>query len=361
MRIALVIYGSLETISGGYLYDRKLVEHLRRQGEEVEVVSLPWRSYASHLADNLSAELARRLARLDVDILLQDELNHPSLFGLNRRIRQDTQGHKLPIAAIVHHLRCSELHPASLLPLYRWVERSYLLSLDGLIYNSQTTRQSVARLTGQQTPGVIAYPAGDQFQPQIDPAQIRTRALEPGPLRVLFVGNLIRRKGVDLLLAALSRMPPGAATLTVVGGSSSDPAYARSLRRQAAASDLSRWVTFLGPLQGAQLAAQYRMHQVLAVPSSYEGFGIAYLEGMGFGLPAVATDRGAAGEVITHGENGFRVPPGDVDALRDVLHRLAEHRETLAAMGLAARQRFLRHPTWEQTGAVIHAYLKGML
>ena len=49
-----MIYGSLETISGGYLYDRMLVEHLRGQGDQVEVISLPWRSYARHLAGQLS-------------------------------------------------------------------------------------------------------------------------------------------------------------------------------------------------------------------------------------------------------------------------------------------------------------------
>jgi hypothetical protein len=48
MRLGLVIYGSLNTFSGGYLYDRKLVEHLRRAGDEVEIVSLPQRSYAQH-------------------------------------------------------------------------------------------------------------------------------------------------------------------------------------------------------------------------------------------------------------------------------------------------------------------------
>ena len=61
MRIGLVIYGSLETVSGGYLYDRKLVEHLRQVRNQVEIISLPWRSYAAHLLDNLSAALARTL------------------------------------------------------------------------------------------------------------------------------------------------------------------------------------------------------------------------------------------------------------------------------------------------------------
>ena len=54
MRIGLLIYGSLDTLSGGYLYDRKLVEHLRQAGDSVEIVPLPWRSYPAHLADNLS-------------------------------------------------------------------------------------------------------------------------------------------------------------------------------------------------------------------------------------------------------------------------------------------------------------------
>ena len=49
MRIGLIIYGSLDTLTGGYLYDRLLVEHLRRQGDHVDIISLPWRTYGRHL------------------------------------------------------------------------------------------------------------------------------------------------------------------------------------------------------------------------------------------------------------------------------------------------------------------------
>ena len=52
MKIGLIIYGSLDTLSGGYLYDRMLVDYLRAQGDTVEIISLPWRNYAAHLTDN---------------------------------------------------------------------------------------------------------------------------------------------------------------------------------------------------------------------------------------------------------------------------------------------------------------------
>ena len=146
MRVGLVIYGSLDTISGGYLYDRKLVEHLRRAGDQVDVIALPWRNYAHHLTDNLSPKLYRQLRALPVDVLLQDELNHPSLFWLNRRLRGQVD---YSILAIVHHLRCHEAHSTWLNLFYRWIERQYLASVDGFIVNSQTTHAAVCQILGR--------------------------------------------------------------------------------------------------------------------------------------------------------------------------------------------------------------------
>ncbi len=112
MRIGLIIYGSLDTLSGGYLYDRKLVEHLQSQGDTVEIISLPWRNYAAHLTDNLRFRLPP-----SVDILVQDELNHPSLIFANRG------RHPYPVMSLVNHLRCSELRPTWQNVFYRWIEK----------------------------------------------------------------------------------------------------------------------------------------------------------------------------------------------------------------------------------------------
>src|SRR5215211_4393478 len=152
MRIGLVIYGSLDTLSGGYLYDRKLVEYLRRQGDSVDVISLPWRNYAAHLADNLRFKLPENL-----DILIQDELNHPSLIVANRG------KHPYPIISLVHHLRCSELRPKWQNVFYRVIEKKYLHSVDGFIINSKTTERVVNGFLEKRKPSIVAYPPTDRF------------------------------------------------------------------------------------------------------------------------------------------------------------------------------------------------------
>ena len=357
MKVGLVIYGSLDTISGGYLYDRKLVEHLRAHGDEVSVVTLPWRSYLRHLSDNLSPALESRLRALDVDVMLQDELNHPSLFYTNRRMRRRRP---YPVLSIVHHLRSSEAFPQWQRRFYGWVERGYLASVDGLIINSQTTRRSLVELSGaaRRLPSIVAYPAGDRFDPHIEVDEIHRRAMDGGALRIVFIGNLIERKGLHSLIAALAMLPREAWRLQVVGRTDVDNRYAQRIIRQVKAESLQQQVKFLGALEAQALADTIRRSHVLAVPSSYEGYGIVYLEGMGFGLPVIGGTQGAAKEIITHGQDGFLVPPGEAQPLAECVSQLAQDRVRLAIMGLAARQRYLAHPTWEQSMSAIRTFLQ---
>ncbi|MDE0140728.1 MAG: glycosyltransferase family 4 protein [Caldilineaceae bacterium] len=369
MRIGLLIYGSLDTLSGGYLYDRKLVEHLREAGDSVEIVSLPWRSYPAHLADNHSLRLFRRLRDLPVDILLQDELNHPSLALVNWRLRRLQP--RYPLISIVHHLRSSEQHPRPLLPLYRAVERSYLRTVDGFIFNSRTTQQAVEELRGESEEergereslaplgGVIAYPAADHL-PAPDGGtveeMISARGSDAGPLRILFVGNLIPRKGLHHLIAALSRLPTADWLLDVVGDETIDSAYAAALRKQISAAGLESNIRLYGRVSDDELAQRYRAAHLLAV-LSYEGFGIVYLEAMAFGLPVLAGVHGGAGEIVDSGVNGFLVEPADAGGIASLLSALAGDRGRLADLGRNARQRFASHPRWADSAAAVRAYL----
>ncbi len=345
MRLALLIYGSINTLSGGYLYDRKLVEFLRGCGDSVEIISLPWRNYAAHLSDNLTFRLPAGF-----DLIIQDELNHPSLLAANAR------PHPYPLVGLVHHLRSSEQHPAWINWFYRLVEKRYLQSVDGFIFNSHTTRRVVENLIGAGKPYVIAYPPTDRFGVQVDEAEINRRARQ-GDLRLLFVGNVIRRKGLHTLLKALQALP-AAVRLDVVGSLTFEPRYAEEMRRRAAA--LPGQVFFHGALEADSLLERFKQAHVLVLPSAYEGFGIVYLEAMGFGLPAIGTTAGAAPEIITDGQTGFLIPPDDTATLARHLTRLALDRSLLAEMGYRALERYRRQSSWHETATSVRSFLSDM-
>lgn len=349
MRVGLVVYGPLSTMSGGFIYDRKIVEHLRESGDEVEVISLPWNSYPRLLTHNLSRNLVRRITALGLDVLVQDELNHPSLFRLNRHLRG------IPKVSIVHHLRSKESHSGWAMPFYRWVETRYLETVNAFIFNSRTTRRDVGEALGDMKGHVIAYPGGDRLKPDITAQKVIERAAGPGPLRLVFVGNLIPRKGLHTLVNALAISGPGW-RMDVVGADA-ERVYGAKVRALVSEKGLTERVTFRGTLDNDALRCLLEHSHVLAVPSSYEGFGIVYMEGMGFGLPALATTSGAASETIRHGMNGFLIARDDVSGLAQHVTRLVQDRTLLAEMGQAALSTYADHPTWEESAETVRQFL----
>jgi glycosyltransferase involved in cell wall biosynthesis len=336
MRVGLTVYGTLEERSGGFRYDRKLIEQFRRAGDTVETIELPWRAYHRGLLDNVSLRLRDRLD-VDVDVMLQDELAHPSLVYTNRHL-------PYPIVTVVHHLRASERRQLS--GLYRAVERRYLASVDGAVCNSTVTHDVVTGLGVDTESTVVAPPAGDRFDPDIEPAEIERRARRR-PLQIVFVGNIAPRKGLDTLVDGLAQADTDA-ELTVVGRAV-DEAYAASVRRQISDHGLASRVQLAGELPDTELATVLRQSHVLAVPSRYEGFGIVYLEGMSFGLPAIASVAGGATDIVTEGETGIPVDPDDPAAIAEAVTRLGTDTDRLARMGHRARERYEQHPDWETT------------
>ena len=191
---------------------------------------------------------------------------------------------------------------------------------------------------GRTRPLVVASPGRDGLPGAVSREAIIARATAPGPFNLIFVGNLIPRKELHTLLAALASLPADDWHLTVAGSLEMDAAYVDAIRRQINDAGLAPRVSLLGALPARELAARCAASHLLAVPSSYEGFGIVYLEGMQFGLPAIAGTAGAAKEIITHGYNGFLVPPGNPEALAHHIELLIRDRELLLKMSLAAHQ-----------------------
>lgn len=142
--------------------------------------------------------------------------------------------------------------------------------------------------------------------------------------RVLFLGRLHRQKQVDVLIRAIRQLP--GVHLVLVG----DGPHRAALERLTESLGLTGRVHFRGFMPHQQVPDLLRRVDAMALPSRYEEFGTALVEGMQAGLPVVAANTGGVPNVVEHGVTGLLVPPDDAAAmaggLRQVLtdQRLAE-------------------------------------
>lgn len=139
-------------------------------------------------------------------------------------------------------------------------------------------------------------------------------------LRLLFVGRLVYYKGVEVLIRALASAGDGI-SLTIIGEGPMDS----ELRSLSASLGVSDSVAFLGAVDDDQLRAAYGDHDVFVLPSisQAEAFGLALVEAMAAGLPAISTELGTGTSwVNVDGESGLVVPPGDVDALVEAIESM---------------------------------------
>jgi glycosyltransferase involved in cell wall biosynthesis len=168
--------------------------------------------------------------------------------------------------------------------------------------------------------------------------------LSLSPFKLLFIGSLIPRKGLDVLLKALARIKAQCTWTLTVAGDGPEKDYLRSL-----ATDLKidKNIRFLGSVPYAKIPKLMRDHHLLILPSYQEGRPNVVLEAMAAALPVLATDIEGTRELI---QDGWLVPPGDVDKLSEELAALLEGKRDLAAAGLAGRQWMQEQGlTWNNT------------
>ncbi|MBK9180737.1 MAG: glycosyltransferase [Acidimicrobiales bacterium] len=185
----------------------------------------------------------------------------------------------------------------------------------------------------------------------------RPRRGDCGRLRVLFVGRLVYYKGVDVLLRAVASSPD--VVLTVVG----DGPLAGELRAMTERLGLAERVSFTGPVPDGALLDAYASHDLLVLPSvsRAEAFGLAMVEAMANGLPAISTSLGTATNwVNVDGVTGFVVPPGDPGALSEAMLRLRDPR-LRAELGDGARARAKEHFSFDRHLGALLAVYEGVL
>jgi glycosyltransferase involved in cell wall biosynthesis len=189
---------------------------------------------------------------------------------------------------------------------------------DVIIVNSSLTRRS--HIDGGADPAkVFTVPYG--APPPID--QVR----HPGganPLRVLWSGSFILRKGATYLMEAWRSLAAGqAARLDIYGRVGVPSAIA------AAAPD---GVTLHGSVPRARMLAAYAEADVLVFPTLSDGFGMVVTEALSRGLPVITTDQAGAADLIENGKNGLIIPAANAAALADALRWCLDNRPALADM-----------------------------
>lgn len=214
----------------------------------------------------------------------------------------------------------------------------------GFVYaNSRATlakaRDEAGGLTGEEF--VVPHGTRDVVD------RYPRRRADDGRVRVLFVGRIEARKGVDVLLEAAYRVLPEfpAAEVMLVGGynpAGGETCMARFAAVTAADPDLRARITFAGEVTDDELMQAYADCDVFVLPSRYESFGLVLTEAMAFGKPVVATRAGGMTEIVEHGENGYLADPGDPSGLADALRALLGSAERRAAFGARSRALFER-------------------
>lgn len=335
LRIAWVVYGSLDQVSGGYIYDRLVVEHLRQLGDAVTVISL-----------DADARALPAFAEDEYDIVVGDELCFRELGPLFRAAPRG-----LRRVLLIHHLTAWEHSPSPQRDAVLALEKAAIDAADACIATSHLTADRLER-EGLVSGVRVAEPGADRFQRPASAGQEPASAR----LRLLFVGNLLPRKRVLELVQAFAGLSSERAELVLVGAEL-DPEYAERVRAVVARSELADRVRWLGSLDAAGVAEQLSFADALVLPSILEGYGMVLSEALWTGVPIIAARVGAAEALVGHTDAGLLYEPDDAGGLRAVLESFVADSDLRGRLRRAAAQSEQYLPRWRDTALAVRATL----
>jgi glycosyltransferase involved in cell wall biosynthesis len=336
MTLTFLVPGALDQLTGGYLYDRQVVDGLRRLGRTVHVVELPGQYPAADTTAQAAA--AQALAALpDGHTAVIDGLALPafegSLAGQARRLR---------LVGFIHHPLSQEtgLTPAQARHYAALEARLWPLLRGAVCPSAHTARALLAAGLSDDRVAVV--------KPGTTPPAPRLTRDPHGPLQLLSVGTVTPRKGHRLLITALAGLQGVDWHLSCIGSLTRDPAAAAALRSAIEAHGLSHRVTLRGEQPAATLTAAYQAADVFVLPSYFEGYGMAHAEALAQGLPVVASTGGALPDTVP-ADASLLVPPGDAAALRDALRRLLSDAPLRQRLSAGAARAAAALPDWDHT------------
>jgi glycosyltransferase involved in cell wall biosynthesis len=339
------IPGDLKSTTGGYAYDRRVMETLPAFG--VNVTHLPLSASFPNPTPADIKEADRAISALPQNaVLLLDGL----AFGAFPQKSLACGGRRL--IALVHH----PLYLETGLPHARKVElkdseERALERADHVVVTSRATARILADELGVSRGKITVA------EPGTDPAQ---RATGTGsPLHLLAVGAVSPRKNYESLIEALSPLTEIDWKLTIAGALDRHPAAVDSLRDKIASEGLSDRVTLAGKVVPATLDHFYDSTDLFVSASLFEGYGMVIAEAMARGLPIVTTTGGAAADTA-HSSAAIHVQPGNTAEMSAALRRALCDKKLRDGLADAAWEIGRTLPTWHETARRIAAVVLGL-
>ena len=181
------------------------------------------------------------------------------------------------------------------------------------------------------------------------------------PIKVLYVGRMEYRKGIDVLLAAIPIVLAQNNNVTFeLTGADTDDTYQNGFRAMHSA-DVNSKVRFRGVLAMDEINAAYAACDIFVAPSRYESFGLIYIEAMSYGKPVIGCNVGGVPEIIEDNKNGLLANVGNAQSLAEKLLYLINNPEQRQQMAEAARQTVEEKFTAEKLAAKSVAYYQQVI
>jgi glycosyltransferase involved in cell wall biosynthesis len=345
-----VTLGDPDTMTGGYLYHRRIADRAPAHGARVDFLSFPcWRFPLPALA---GPAVLRAVARRRPDALLIDSIAAAFLGPWLRPRRLP------PLLAILHQPPGGIDHGPGRRRVQSLLDRRTYRAIARMLVASEDLADTLRRAGVGDGKLTVVAPGRDPADEPVAPA---TDLRAGRRTAVLSVGNWVERKGLLALLEAFARLPADAATLHLVGSTDTEPGYAARVTARLAAPDLAGRVLVHGLVTPAQVAGYYRAADVFALASLREPYGTVYGEAMAAGLPVVGWAAGNLPHLARHGVEGLAVPPGDQEALAAALRTLTLDDAARRRMATAAAIRGAGFPTWDDTARTLFAEVRAVL
>ncbi|BDW10429.1 glycosyl transferase family 1 [Polynucleobacter sp. SHI8] len=341
MKHLIFVYpGDLTTPTGGYAYDRRMIEGLERLGWQIQLISL---GDGYPFIDQTQRDYARnKLLSLAKGVpMVIDGLALGVLPDLAPEIAS-----RHPLIALIHHPLAFEygLKDPEVKHL-KQSETQALKNVVGVIANSPATARDLHQHYGMNLDRVRVVLPGTDLNHRLEPRS-QMSGDDCSPINLLSVGSIIPRKGFHDLIPALEPLIDLPWTLSIAGDTSHNPEAYERLMMDIKYFHLEDRVTVLGVVTNEDLENLYAKADIFVLASLFEGYGMVYAEAMAHGLPIIATTGGAIPDTVPQ-EAGLLVAPGDIPALTMALKTLILDPLYRAQLASGALQAARLQPTWE--------------